>query len=88
MLFALTVFGRFFHGSGFSGSDPEFLADQDSVKKPDPDKRIRIRNTGLLSQWRAQTLRGRGEGFTVAIPPSSSLDPFQSYEEIVHTITH
>ena len=86
MLFSLTVFGRFFHGSGFFGSDPEILADQDSEKKPDPDpdKRIRIRNTGLLSQWRAQTLRGRGEGLKVAIalPPLSPLDPFQSYEKI------
>ena len=63
-----------------------FLADPDSQKysDPDPDKRIRIRNTGLLSQWRAQTLRGRGEGLKVAIalPPLSPLDPFQSYEKI------
>ena len=46
-----TVFGAFFHvsGSGFSGSDLDFLADPDpdSGKKsdPDPDKRTLIRNT-------------------------------------------
>ena len=50
--FVLTVFWAFFHGSGFSGSDPDFLAypDPDSGKKsdPDPDKRTRIRNTYKL----------------------------------------
>ena len=44
-------FGRFFHGSGFSGSDSDFLADPDPDlgKKfdPDPDKRIRIQNTAF-----------------------------------------
>ena len=44
-LLVLTVFGRFFHGSGFSVSDPDFLADPDSEKKsnPGPDKRTQIR---------------------------------------------
>ena len=44
------VLGRFFHGSGFSGSGTDFGRSGSRHKKkfdPDPGKKNRIRNTGF-----------------------------------------